>query len=359
MLFCVFLETSTDAFISAEGKNVALSSGSSLCIFLAKALAALRALFLSWGFLKCSFLKLGRAKISLMRFTFLDNASKWPFEFRTTCVLRILWCVPPKRSTSPAFRRIDFFGSEFLRYTTSDLFFSSRFATAPWVLFFFRLLAGFLLTISVSIQTTFAITASVSRLVITTQATMSKITRRYFTSCPHRQWILALVAELAGLYTCRVFHVSLSFSRRYRRGCLPFTFSPLLVIHGRFKVRYSCVLHFFRWCLSVSRGTLQESPFWTRQICLPLKAFSCLGEGILSLSFSYGHTLCNLVLNPEISTSLSLFKMRFHTNSVCHNLVFLLLTGWKVLQMSELGRNFEPWRRTDLQNFVRWRITCQ
>ena len=39
-------------------------------------------LFLSWGFLKCSFLKLGRARISLMRITFLDNALRWPFLSR-------------------------------------------------------------------------------------------------------------------------------------------------------------------------------------------------------------------------------------------------------------------------------------
>ena len=35
-------------------------------------------IFLSWGFLKCSFLKTGRARNSLMRFTFLDDAS-WEF----------------------------------------------------------------------------------------------------------------------------------------------------------------------------------------------------------------------------------------------------------------------------------------
>ena len=52
-----------------------------------------------------------------MRFASLDNASRWPFSFPNfnfvcpflslffpfsfpTCVLRILWCVPPKRSIS-------------------------------------------------------------------------------------------------------------------------------------------------------------------------------------------------------------------------------------------------------------------
>ena len=70
----------------------------------------------------------------------------------------------------------------------------------------------------------------------------------------HGQRILALVAG-AGLWTCRAFHVSLSFSRRYRRGCLLFTFPPSLVIHGCFEARYSYVLHFFRCCLSVSRST--------------------------------------------------------------------------------------------------------
>ena len=37
--------------------------------------------FLSGGFLKCSFLKTGRARISLVRFIFLDNASRFPPEF--------------------------------------------------------------------------------------------------------------------------------------------------------------------------------------------------------------------------------------------------------------------------------------
>ena len=65
------------------------------------------AIFLSWGFLRCCFLKLRRARTSLMSVTFLDNTSRWPFlfpefEFRTRCVLRILRCVPPKRSLSLA-----------------------------------------------------------------------------------------------------------------------------------------------------------------------------------------------------------------------------------------------------------------
>ena len=57
--------------------------------------------------------------------------------------------------------------------------------------------------------------------------------------------------------------------------------------------------------------------FRTRPICLPLKALSCLPlcEGILSLSFGHGHTLCNLALNPEFFTSLRLFNVQFHAHS--------------------------------------------
>ena len=48
------------------------------------------------------FLKTRRARISLMRFTFLDNASRLPFSFPNSILYQVhpknFWCVPPKRS---------------------------------------------------------------------------------------------------------------------------------------------------------------------------------------------------------------------------------------------------------------------
>ena len=107
---------------------------------------------------------------------------------------------------------------------------------------FLRLSAGFLLTISMSIHAIIAINAPVSRLVITTHGRMSKITRRSFTSCLHRQGILAPVVGLAS----RLVELFTSVFCWYRGGCLLFTFPPLLVIHAWFEAGYSCVLHFFR-----------------------------------------------------------------------------------------------------------------
>ena len=67
-------------------------------------------------------------------------------------------------------------------------------------------------------------------------------------------------------------------------------------------------------------------------------------EGIMSLSFSYGHTLFNLTLNPEICTSLSLFNMQFHTFLVCDNLVFLRLAGAIIVWAWEESCNLETYR---------------
>ena len=55
------------------------------------------------SFLKWLFLRTGRVRISLMRFAFLDNASRLLFFLSrirscTRCILGISWCVPPKRS---------------------------------------------------------------------------------------------------------------------------------------------------------------------------------------------------------------------------------------------------------------------
>ena len=95
-------------------------------------------------------LQTGRARISLMRFTFLDNASRWPFSFPNAVLYQvrpeIFWCVPPKRSIPilPIFRRTEFIGSESWD-TLPWTFFSFRMASLSN--FFSRPPAGFLLTI--------------------------------------------------------------------------------------------------------------------------------------------------------------------------------------------------------------------
>ena len=57
---------------------------------------------LSWGFLRWLFLKTRRARISLMRFTFLVFASRLPFSLPNSILYQVhpenFRCVPPKRS---------------------------------------------------------------------------------------------------------------------------------------------------------------------------------------------------------------------------------------------------------------------
>ena len=66
------------------------------------------------------FLKTGRARISLMRFTFLDNSSRLPFSFPEFLILFQMhhknFMVCPAEGFNPnysAFRRREFIGSEF------------------------------------------------------------------------------------------------------------------------------------------------------------------------------------------------------------------------------------------------------
>ena len=92
-------------------------------------------LFLSWDFFRCSSLKLRRARISLMRFTFLDNASRWHFSFPNLNS----WPAEAFNLVCPAFRRKDFFGSEFCNLGPFSLSESqllldySHFSTICWV----------------------------------------------------------------------------------------------------------------------------------------------------------------------------------------------------------------------------------
>ena len=73
----------------------------------------------------------------------------------------------------------------------------------------------------------------------------------------------------------------------------------------------------------------------------------------MSLSFCYGHTLCNLALNHEFFDFFELVQNAIsHTVSVCDNLVVLLLEEFLecvVPQLfEELERNLATWKRTDL-----------
>ena len=78
-----------------------------------------------------------RARISLMRFTFLDTASWLPFSFPNSILYQMhpknFRCVPPKRSIpflQLSVERIQ--GRWVLRYTSLDVF-SHGIATDPWV----------------------------------------------------------------------------------------------------------------------------------------------------------------------------------------------------------------------------------
>ena len=163
--------------------------------------------------------------------------------------------------------------------------------------------------------------APVSRLVLTTYGrVVDNHTTDFLHLAPtHRQGILAQVAGLASRLFER-FVVSPSCSRRYRRGCFLFTFPPSLVIHGWFEARFSCVLHFLRWCrFPEARGwrKLRVSPseqnlfafHWKHSPVFRLVKEFCpfpLVTAARSVIFA---------LNPEIYTSSSLFNMQFHTHS--------------------------------------------
>ena len=162
----------------------------------------------------------------------------------------------------PAFRRVDFFGPEF-------------WDTQPWTFFFFqnlncslitltfRPLAGFLLTISMSVQAIIAIDAPVSTLVIITHGRMPIITRRFSTSCT--PWTRNFSSSgRSGLKTFRAFVVSPFPVGTQEDACsLPFRLHSLSTAGLRPDTRV-----FFAPTADVSRfleacecTKLQESPF--------------------------------------------------------------------------------------------------
>ena len=166
------------------------------------------------------------------------------FEIRTRCVLRILWCVPPKRSIS--------FAQLSAEQTSLDLnfeihnlgpFFSlsesqlllefSHFSTSCWVS----------PTISMSIQAFLAIDAPVSRLVITTHRRMPIITRRFSTSCTSKDKEFLLWSKVWPLDLSSVCRQSVLFPVGTEEDAcsLPFRLRSLW-----FEAGYSCVLRSFR-----------------------------------------------------------------------------------------------------------------
>ena len=101
---------------------------------------------LSWGFFRCFFSKLGaqgfRSRVSLFRIMPPDCLFLSRIQSCTRCILRIPWCVPPKRSI-PILQLSEEYNSRiwFLRYTTLDFFFPQNsnlslstffFSTSRW-----------------------------------------------------------------------------------------------------------------------------------------------------------------------------------------------------------------------------------
>ena len=111
---------------------------------------------LSWGFLRCSFLKTERARISLMRFAFLDNSFRLPFSFPNFDSYQMHpknFMVCPAEAFNPnssTFRGIKFVGSE-------------SWDTQPWTFFFFsqsHLLLEYLLLFELALRFPFTVSMS-------------------------------------------------------------------------------------------------------------------------------------------------------------------------------------------------------
>ena len=127
-----------------------------------------------------------------------------------------------------------------------------------------------------SVQAIIAMDAPVYRLVITTHDRMPIITQRFSTSCPHRQGILALIEGLASRLFERLPSVCPFPVGTEEDACsLPFRLRSLSTAGLRLDTPV-----FFAPSADVSRF-----PETCELSCRPLS------EGILSLSFSYGHTL--------------------------------------------------------------------
>ena len=97
--FVGFLDLLLEVSVSSE---LFILSCSAFCIFSPNVKLLCCHNLLAMRFLKCSFLRTGRAGVSLMGFTFLDNASRLPFSFPSSILYQVphenFRCVPPKRS---------------------------------------------------------------------------------------------------------------------------------------------------------------------------------------------------------------------------------------------------------------------
>ena len=107
--------------------------------------------------------------------------------------------------------------------------------------------------------------APVCRLVFTTYGRISIITRRSFTSCSQKTRDFSS-SRRTGLWTCPAFVVSLSFARRYRRGCLLLylsSFARLFTTSLRLDspVFFTSTADVSRFPEACERWKLQESPF--------------------------------------------------------------------------------------------------
>ena len=96
---------------------------------------------LSWGFLRWLFLNIGHARISLMRFTFLNKASRLPFCFPNSILYQVHpegFQVCPANPNSSTFHRIVFIGSDFEIHNLgsfsqdSNLSLTTFFSTSRW-----------------------------------------------------------------------------------------------------------------------------------------------------------------------------------------------------------------------------------
>ena len=239
---------------------------------------------LSWGFSRWPFLKTGRARMSLMRFTFLDNASRLPCFFPNFDSNQMhpenFRCVPPKRSirNSSSFRRIEIIGLRVLRYTTLD--FSSQNNNCSLSTFSSRPRAEVTSHQQhVDIGNACNKKTSVSRLVTATHGMMPINTRRSFSSCqPQTRDFNS--SRKTGLQTVWVFHFSLFLHFLYWRGhCSGGEFLAYLHFIPR------CP-HGLPWHAGVEN---YKRLFLNETNCLPLKTFSSLPLDVrmLPLSFYY------------------------------------------------------------------------
>ena len=252
------------------------------------------------------------------------------------------------------FRRIEFSGSEFCDTQPWTFFLQNRNCSLSTLTF--RPLAGFLLTISMSMQAVTAINAPVSRLVIKTHGRMPIITRRFSTFCSSMDKELYLQSQVWPQDFSSVRRQSVLFPSVQKRMLAlylpplcslftaglrpdPFAFSTSSAVVSRFPE-------------ARVRRKLQDSPFEQDPF-----AFHWKHSPVFRLVMEF----CPFPSVTAARSVISLWKLKVlllwacqiaisHT-FVCDSLVVLLLAeflDYIVPQLSELGRNLATWRRSDL-----------